>query len=100
MSPTFPDTRLTPLAGVCGSAPREDLARKMIRQGRKPIMEKKETKTEIPALWTMRDVAAYAQCGRRTVRNLVKAGMPHIRLGRLVRFDARAVLEWMNDRWR
>jgi len=72
----------------------------MIARAREATMEKKTTKPEIAALWTVRDVAAYAQCGRRTVRNLMAQGMPHIRLGRFVRFDARAVLEWMNDRWR
>lgn len=51
-------------------------------------------------LWKVRDVAAYAQCSPRTVCNLIVAGMPRIKLGRLVRFDPAAVMEWMRDRWR
>lgn len=51
-------------------------------------------------LWQVRDVAAYAGCSPRTVSNLIVAGMPRIKLGRLVRFDPTAVMEWMRDRWR
>ncbi|HPA18249.1 MAG TPA: helix-turn-helix domain-containing protein [Verrucomicrobiae bacterium] len=51
-------------------------------------------------LWKVRDVADYARCSPRTVGNLMVAGMPRIKLGRLVRFDPGAVMEWMRDRWR
>lgn len=40
-----------------------------------------------PHLWTARDVANYARCSLRQVGYLRKAGLPFVRIGRLVRFD-------------
>jgi excisionase family DNA binding protein len=41
----------------------------------------------IEALWTLEDVAAHMRCTPRHIQNLVKAGLPHLKIGRLVRFD-------------
>ena len=47
-----------------------------------------KTPTEQDRLWTLRDVARYLGCTPRHVQNLVAAGLPHIKLGRLIRFSA------------
>ncbi len=39
-----------------------------------------------PSLWTMRDVARYLCCTSRHVQNLVTSGLPHVKVGRLIRF--------------
>ena len=46
-----------------------------------------KTPTEQDRLWTLRDVARYLGCTPRHVQNMVNAGLPHIKLGRLVRFS-------------
>jgi excisionase family DNA binding protein len=38
-------------------------------------------------LWTVDEVAAYLNCTTRHVHNLLRAGLPHLYLGRLLRFD-------------
>ncbi len=38
-------------------------------------------------LWTVDEVAAYLNCTSRHVHNLLRAGLPHLYLGRLLRFD-------------
>jgi excisionase family DNA binding protein len=38
-------------------------------------------------LWTVEEVANYFQCTPRHVQNLIKGGLPHLYLGRLLRFD-------------
>ena len=38
-------------------------------------------------LWTINQVAAYFGCTVRHVHNLLRAGLPHLYLGRLLRFD-------------
>lgn len=49
------------------------------------------TTTPIPSaqetLWTVDEVAAYFRCTVRHVHNLIGAGLPHLYLGRLLRFD-------------
>ena len=42
--------------------------------------------SEEQRLWTLRDVAQYLRCTPRHVQNLVASGLPHIKLGRLIRF--------------
>jgi hypothetical protein len=42
-------------------------------------------------LWTVADVAAFAQCSERHVWNLVRAGLPVVRVGALTRFEANIV---------
>jgi len=48
-----------------------------------------------PNLWTARDVARYARCSLRQVGYLRQAGLPFVRIGRLVRFDAPQVTAWL-----
>ncbi|MDP3072361.1 MAG: helix-turn-helix domain-containing protein [Opitutaceae bacterium] len=57
-----------------------------------------ETITPLPTptatagiLWTIDEVAAYLRCTVRHVHNLLRAGLPHIYLGRLLRFDPEEV---------
>lgn len=45
-------------------------------------------------LWTVADVAAFAQCSERHVWNLVRAGLPVVRVGALTRFEANVVRKW------
>jgi excisionase family DNA binding protein len=42
-------------------------------------------------LWTIDNVAAYFGCTARHVHNLLRAGLPHLYLGRLLRFDPEEV---------
>jgi len=57
-----------------------------------------ETITSLPTppnstevLWTIDEVAAYLRCTVRHVHNLLRSGLPHIYLGRLLRFDPEEV---------
>ena len=43
--------------------------------------------SEEQRLWTLSDVAQYLCCTPRHVQNLVTSGLPHIKLGRLIRFS-------------
>ena len=56
-----------------------------------------KTPTEEERLWNLRDVARYLGCTPRHVQNLVSCGLPHIRLGRLVRFDREEVAAYLNE---
>ena len=42
-------------------------------------------------LWTVDEVAAYFGCTVRHVHNLLRTGLPHLYLGRLLRFDPEEV---------
>lgn len=42
-------------------------------------------------LWTIKQVATYFGCTVRHVHNLLRAGLPHLYLGRLLRFDGEEV---------
>jgi excisionase family DNA binding protein len=61
------------------------------------LVTKSETTGQQPALVDADDVAKTLNCSRRTVRRLADSGrMPApIRLGRLLRWDRRALLEWI-----
>jgi hypothetical protein len=48
-----------------------------------------------PHLWTARDVTRFARCSLRQVGYLRKAGLPFVRIGRLVRFDPPQVIAWL-----
>ena len=50
-------------------------------------------------LWTAEDVADFCQVKPSVVRYWVRNGeIPHIRLGRQVRFDSQAVKEWVLEK--
>ena len=47
------------------------------------------------ALWTVEEVAEFLSLSRRWVYRAVAEGaIPHVRLGRSVRFDPSAIREW------
>lgn len=46
-------------------------------------------------LWTLDDVAAHMRCTPRHIQNLVKTGLPHLKIGRLVRFNPKEVRQYL-----
>lgn len=46
-------------------------------------------------LWTVDQVAVYLRCTVRHVHNLIPSGLPHLHLGRLLRFDADEVRSYL-----
>jgi excisionase family DNA binding protein len=48
-------------------------------------------------LWTIEDVARYARCSLRHVSKLRELGLPHRKLGNLVRFNPKTVKAWLGD---
>lgn len=46
-------------------------------------------------LWTVDQVATYLRCTVRHVHNLLRTGLPHLYLGRLLRFDADEVRAYL-----
>ena len=58
-----------------------------------------ETTTPLPPLpeklWTTSQVAVYFGCTPRHVHNLVGAGLPHLYVGRLLRFDPQEVRAYL-----
>jgi len=55
-----------------------------------PLIGMKKNTPEL-CLWTLSDTAQYIGCTVRHVQNLMRAGLPNIKLGRLVRFDPEEV---------
>lgn len=54
-----------------------------------------------PALLTVRDAARMLAVSERHLHRLTKNGTaPHLRLGRLVRFDAAALSQWIDSQSR
>lgn len=50
---------------------------------------------ELPKLLTLPEVAEVLQVSPKTVRRLVARGFPHIRFGRVLRFDPADVHRWL-----
>lgn len=48
-------------------------------------------------LYTTEEVAEMLKIHENTVVKLRKEGMPHIKVGRSIRFDANEVLNWLNE---
>lgn len=49
-------------------------------------------------LLTKADVARRLQCTERHVDNLMRSGLPYVRVGaRMVRFDGDAIREWLDN---
>jgi hypothetical protein len=63
-----------------------------------------ETPAENPPaaenLWTVDDVAAFMRCTVRHVHNLCRGGLPHVYVGRLLRFDPTELREYLLRRRR
>lgn len=57
--------------------------------------------TSIPPenLWTVDEVATYLRCTVRHVHNLIRIGLPHLYIGRLLRFDGNEVRAYLL-KWR
>jgi len=47
-------------------------------------------------LWTVEQVARYFDCTVRHVYNLIGTGLPHLYLGRLLRFDPEEVRTYLH----
>lgn len=46
-------------------------------------------------LWTLQDMARFMGCTTRHIQNLMVAGLPYLKLGRLVRFDPEEVRRYV-----
>lgn len=46
-------------------------------------------------LWTCDEVAAFLRCTARHVHNLLRRGLPHVYVGRLLRFDPAEVRTYL-----
>jgi excisionase family DNA binding protein len=55
------------------------------------------TPLSLPAekLWTVDEVATFLGCTVRHVHNLLRSGLPHLYLGRLLRFDPQEVRAYL-----
>jgi excisionase family DNA binding protein len=51
-------------------------------------------------LVTIRDVAAYMGCTVRHVQNLMACGLPHLKLGRLLRFRLDEIDAYLSEKRR
>jgi excisionase family DNA binding protein len=50
---------------------------------------------KLPEIMTLKEVAAYFRCSERHMQNLILRGLPHFRLGSLLRFRKEEVLEFL-----
>jgi len=46
-------------------------------------------------LWTCKETAAFLRCTPRHVHSLLRSGLPHLHLGRLLRFDPTEVRAYL-----
>ena len=49
-------------------------------------------------LLTLQEVAEYLKVSTRTVRRLLRRGLPSVRFGRLVRFSVQDLTRWIEAR--
>ena len=67
--------------------------------GRGPDPDEAGRETVPPRLLTLPEVAAFLSVSPKSVRRLVASrGLPHYRLGRVLRFDAADVSRWLAAR--
>jgi excisionase family DNA binding protein len=59
-----------------------------------PVVRQAEP-SELSRLLTLPEVAGVLQVSPKTVRRLVARGFPHIRFGRVLRFDQADVHRWL-----
>jgi excisionase family DNA binding protein len=50
---------------------------------------------QLPEIMTLKEVAAYFRCSERHIQNLIVRGLPHFRLGALLRFRKEEVLQFL-----
>ena len=56
----------------------------------------KSTQPE-PRLWRIEDVAEHIGCTPRHVNNLMAAGLPYLKIGRLLRFDPEEITRHLRE---
>jgi excisionase family DNA binding protein len=53
----------------------------------------------VEALLTLKQIAEYLNVSAKTVRRLIaRRGLPHVRFGRVLRFDRGDVFRWLQAR--
>lgn len=57
----------------------------------------KEIQREKKLLLSIPDLAEVLLCGDSTIRKMLKAGLPHYKLGRVYRFDEAEVFAWIRE---
>jgi len=53
------------------------------------------TDEQLPEIMTLKETAAYFRCSDRHIQNLLVRGLPHFRLGSLLRFKREEVLAFL-----
>ena len=53
------------------------------------------TLEQLPEIMTLKETAAYFRCSERHMQNLILRGLPHFRLGSLIRFRKEEVLQFL-----
>jgi excisionase family DNA binding protein len=50
---------------------------------------------QVHEIMTLKEVAAYFRCSERHMQNLIGRGLPHFRLGSLIRFRKEDVMQFL-----
>ena len=53
------------------------------------------TNEQLPEIMTLKETAGYFRCSDRHIQNLMTRGLPHFRVGALVRFRREEVLAFL-----
>ncbi len=67
-----------------------------VRHGVKTHDHTRQDAPEKRVLMTTQELAKFLGCSRRHIDRLRKLGLPDIKVGELVRFSEKDVLEWLN----
>lgn len=80
------------------SATGNDRMRQSVDTVRKVVKTNDHTRQDAPekrALMTTQELADFLGCSRRHIDRLRKLGLPDIKVGELVRFSEKEVLDWL-----
>lgn len=55
---------------------------------------------QLPEIMTLKEVAAYFRCSERHMQNLILRGLPHFRVGSLIRFRKEEVIQFLTSNQR
>ena len=66
-----------------------------VRQGVKTHEHTRQDAPEKRVLMTTQELADFLSCSRRHIDRLRKLGLPDIKVGELVRFSEKEVLDWL-----
>lgn len=80
------------------SATANDRMRQIVDTVRHGVKTNDHTRQEAPekrALMTTQELADFLGCSRRHIDRLRKMGLPDIKVGELVRFSEKEVLDWL-----